>query len=373
METLDGRVLAIAIAISLHPLVAGGQSANPSWQAEWERLLEGAKKEGKVVVSVPASAELRKKMEETFQRRYPGVDLELLAARGASSVNRILEESKAGVHYFDLHIGGTSSIVTGLLAGNVLEPLPPWLILPEVKKAKNWWGGHIWADSARQYIYMFLAYLTETLWYNSNLVKPQEVTSYDDLLKPKWKEKIAILDPRSPGSGESTWSFLWRVQGEEYLKRLVGQDLIVGRNQRQLAESLAKETAALSIGLSYYSFLPFIKAGLPVKPLPAPVEGIYASSGSGNLVVLKKTPHPNAAKLFVNWLLSQEGQEVFTRAMGQPTRRLDVDTAWTKEFGHIAAKESLTPKRFFELENQSETVIQKVRVPAAALARRLFQ
>lgn len=349
------------------------QSSKPSWQAEWNMVLEGAKKEGKVVVSVPASAELRKITEEVFQKRFPGIDLELLPARGASNISRILEENKAGVHYFDVHIGGTSSIVTGLLAEGILEPVAPWMILPEVKDPKNWWGGHIWADRAGQYIYMFLAYLTETLWYNTKGVRPEEVTSYDDLLNPKWKGKIAILDPRTPGSGESTWSFLWRIKGEEYLRRLVGQDLIIGRNQRQLAETLAKEKAILSIGLSYYSFLPFLKAGLPLKPLPTPKEGIYASSGSGNLVILKRVPHPNAAKVYLNWLLSREGQEVFAKAMGQPTRRLDVDTTWTKEFGHIAAKEVLTPERFFELENQSEEVVNKVRVPAAAFARRLLE
>ena len=352
------------------PAVA--QTARPEWQGEWDKVLEGAKKEGKVVVSVPASSELRKKLEEVFEKKFPGVDLELLPARGASNINRILEENKAGVHYFDVHVGGTSSIVTGLLAGGIIESVAPWMILPEVKEPKNWWGGHIWADRAGQYIYMFLAYLTETLWYNTKGLRPEEVTSYNDLLNPKWKGKIVILDPRTPGSGESTWSFLWRIKGEGYLRRLVGQDLIIGRNQRQLTETLAKEKALLSIGLSYYSFLPFLKAGLALKPLPTPKEGIYASSGSGNLVILKKAPHPNAAKVYVNWLLSQEGQEVFGKAMGQATRRLDVDTTWTKEFGHIAAKEVLTPERFFELENQSEEIIQKVRVPAAALARKLL-
>jgi len=83
-------------------------------------------------------------------------------------------------------------------------------------------------------------------------------------------------------------------------------------------------------------------------------------------------PHPNAAKVFINWLLSREGQEVFSRAMGQPTRRLEVDTAWTKQFGNIAAKDVLTPKRFFELENQSEEMIRTVQIPAAALARKLL-
>lgn len=355
----------------LFPVAASAQSSKPAWHSEWEKVVEGAKKEGKVVVSIPASAELRKGMEETFTRRY-GITLELFPARGSEAVRRMVEEFKAGVRYFDLHIGGTSSIVTGLLAEGILEAVEPWMILPEVRDPKNWWGGHIWADKARQHVYMFLAYLTETVWYNMKGVRPEEVRSYDDLLNPKWKSKIAILDPRTPGSGESTWSFLWRIKGEEYLRKLVAQDLIVGRNQRQLAEALAKEKALLSIGLSYYTFLPFIKAGMPLKPLPAPKEGLYGSSGSGNLVILKNAPHPNAAKVYVNWLLSREGQELFGRAMGQATRRWDVDTAWTKKFGHIAAKEVLTPERFFELENQSEEVVNKVRIPAAAFARKLL-
>ena len=104
-----------------------------------------------------------------------------------------------------------------------------------------------------------------------------------------------------------------------------------------------------------------------------PKEGIYASSGSGNLVILKHAPHPNATKVFVNWLLSKEGQTIFTNAMGQPTRRFDVDTQWTREIGHIAGKEILTPARFHELQNQSEEVVVKFREPASNLADMLFK
>lgn len=370
--TLGLLIYFFAVGCVLLPAEALAQTSQPAWQAEWGRILEAAKKEGKVVVSIPASAELRKGMEEVFQKRFPGIELELLAARGASNTNRIIEERKAGVHYFDLHIGGTNSIITGFLAERALQAVSPFMITPEVKDPKNWWGGHIWADKARQYVYMFQAYITETVWQNADLVKPGEIASYDDLLRPKWKGKIAILDPRTPGSGDSTWGFLWSIKGEEYLKKLVAQELVIGRNQRQLAESVAKGKAALSIGLSYYVYQPFIKAGLPVKPIPAPKEGFYASSGSGNLAILKNNPHPNATKLFVDWLLSREGQEIFTRTMGQATRRLDVDTSWTKQFGHTAAKEVITPERFFVLENQSEEKILTVREPAAALARKLL-
>ncbi len=363
-------LVASSIAFFVH--AASAQTPAAGWQTEWNKTIQAARREGKVVVSIPASSELRQRVEETFEKRFSGVSVELLAARGASNINKILDENKAGIHYFDLHIGGTNSIVTGLLPEGVLEPVFPWMILPEVKEPKNWWGGHMWVDTAQRFIYAFQAYLTETVWYNTSMMKPEELTSYDDLLQPKWKGKIAILDPRTPGSGDSTWAFLWEVKGEEYLKKLVDQNLFIGRNQRQLAESVAKGKTALSLGLSYYVYLPFVKAGLPVKPLPAPKEGFYGSSGSGNVVIFKSAPHPNSARIFLNWLLSREGQEIFGRAMGQATRRLDVDTAWLKQFGHIPAKDTMTPERFLKLENQSEKKVATVRGPAAALAHKLL-
>ena len=110
-----------------------------------------------------------------------------------------------------------------------------------------------------------------------------------------------------------------------------------------------------------------------MKPLSAIKEGYYAATGSGNLAILKNPAHPNASKVFVNWLLSKEGQTAVTKALGQPTRRFDVDTRWTKEFGHTSAKEVLTPEKFDELENGSEEVVNKIRKPAMVLAEKLFQ
>src|SRR5947208_1309233 len=371
--TVRGRTIASTILFLLLPALSLSQTAKPNWQVEWGKTLEAAKREGKVVVSVPTSAELRKELEAGFQKKFPGIALELSGARGASNINRIVEEQKAGVRNYDLHIGGTTSIITGPLAQNLLEPIMPLMILPDIREAKNWWGGHIWADNAKKYIYSFTAYVTETAWYNTNLVKPEEITSYDHFLDPKWKGKIVILDPRTPGSGESTWGFLWKVKGEQFLKKLAAQEMMVGRNQRQLAEALARGKSAISIGVSYYTLLPSIKAGLPVKPIPYLKEGFYAGTGSGNLAVLKNSAHPNATKVFVNWFLSKEGQVAFMKALGQPTRRLDVDTQGTKELGYTAAKEGLTPEKYYELENSSEDAVVKIRVPAMRLAEKLFQ
>lgn len=347
------------------------QVSKSSSRAEWESAIEAAKREGKIVASIPPSPELRKGMEETFTKRF-GIAMESVPARGGSIIRRIVDESKAGIHYFDVHIGGTESIVKGILPESVLEPVEPWFLLPEVKEAKNWWGGHIWIDNAKRYIYGFSAYQTSSLWYNTNLVKTEEFHSFDDLLDPKWRGKVGISDPRTPGSGASIWAYMFQIKGEEYLRKLVGQKMFIGRDLRLLAENLAKGKVAITLGIGYSEALPFIKAGLPINALPTPKEGLYATGGYGHLTIIKNPPHPKATKVFVNWLLGKEAQDIFSRAMAAPTRRFDVDTKWAKEFGVIPAKEGLTLEQFYRMENQSEERIYKVRDPAADLARKLL-
>jgi ABC-type Fe3+ transport system substrate-binding protein len=168
------------------------------------------------------------------------------------------------------------------------------------------------------------------------------------------------------------WSHMLAVKGEEYLKKFVAQKLFVTRDLRLLGENLSSGKLAVTLGIGYAELLPFIKAGSPVVPLPYPNEGLHTTVGNGNLMVIKNPPHPNAAKVFANWLLGRDGQQIFGRSMGVGSRRLDVDTKWLKDFGVIASKDSLTVEQFYRLENQSEEKIYKLREPAAAAARRLL-
>jgi iron(III) transport system substrate-binding protein len=339
--------------------------------ADWDKIVEAGRKEGKIVASIPPSAELRKLMELAFPKRY-GIAVEFVPARGGNIIRRMVDEAKAGVQYFDIHIGGTESVISGLLPENVLEPVEPYFVLPEVKDPKQWWGGHLWVDNAKRFVYAFVAYQTVSLWSNPNEYKPAEFHTFDDLLNPKLQGGIGISDPRTPGSGSSMWSYMLYIKGEEYLKRLVAQKLFVTRDLRLLAENLAKGKIAITSGIGYSEFLPFIKANLPVVPLRVPREGVYATGGYGHLTILKNAPHPNATRVFVNWLLGKDGQEIFSRAMGVGTRRLDVDTKWLKEFGVIPAKDGLTLEQYHKFENQSEDKIYKIREPGAAMARKLL-
>src|SRR5215204_680333 len=70
---------------------------------DWDRLLDAGRKEGKVTVSIPASAELRKQLEENFKKKF-GIEMEVFTARGSAAVRRMADEFKSGVRHFDLHI-----------------------------------------------------------------------------------------------------------------------------------------------------------------------------------------------------------------------------------------------------------------------------
>lgn len=342
------------------------------WKTEWDKTIEAAKKEGKVVAALPNSADTRKNVGEIFAKRFPGIELEISSARGPSNAAKITAEHAAGVRYFDLLVSGTSTPFNLVKAG-VTEPIEPLFILPEVREAKQWFGGHVWLDIAKTSVYGFQSFRSDNFWYNATQVSGDDIRSYDDLLNPKWKGKIGYLDPRTGGGGSATWAFLLKTKGEEFLRKFAAQDLLLSRDQRQLADTLAKGKVPFTVGLSYYTFAPFLKAGLPVKPLPDMKEGSYTSCGSGALTILKGSPHPNATKVFVNWLLSREGQEVYSKAMGQATRRLDVDTKALADIGSRASKDFISVAEAIRLENYSEETVNKYWDRSKKIAEEVFK
>ena len=348
--------------------------AQPSWQAEWDKAVAAAKKEGKVVVGLPPSAELRRELEPAFKARF-GFEMEIFSATGPQIANRVVTEGNAGVRYFDTFIFGSCTGVP-LIKSGLFDPAESVFILPEVKDAKNWWGGHVFMDnvSGTKLFYSFISTKsTEGYWHNTALSRAEEFRSLDDLLNPKWKGKIGLSDPRVAGSGLSVWSYLWDIKGEEFLKKLVQQDLFVTQNLRQLAEALAKGKLAITLGVGLAQTEPFVKAGLPIKDLPDPSEGNPSSNGYGTLAVIKNPPHPNATKVFVNWLLSKEGQEIYSRVLLHGTRRLDVDTKWMAKQGVEASKDYLTVKDNERVRNYLEDKCVKIRLESQKFAEKILQ
>jgi ABC-type Fe3+ transport system substrate-binding protein len=341
---------------------------------EWDKVVEAAKKEGKIVIAIPPSTELRKEMETALKQKF-GLDAELVPASGPKNVARIAAERSAGVSYFDAIICGTGTSI-GLAHDGMLEPIESLWILAEVKDPKQWFGGHVWEDnlSTNKFLYSFLADVsTQNAWFNTTMAKAEDFKSFDDYLNPKWKGKIGFNDPRIPSSGQGIWSFMWEVKGEEFLKKLVAQDLFLSRDLRQLADALAKGKVAVAFGLGRSPVDPFVDAGLPLKPVPTPKEGLPSSNGFGVLGVIKSPPHANATKVFVNWFLSKEGQEWYSKILENGTRRLDVDTRWLNRVGINAVKDTITVEEYHRVRNHLEDKYTKVRLPAGKFAETILK
>ena len=366
------RLLAVCLlVVGVFLRVDSARSAEP--QDEWKKIIEAAKKDGKIVAGGPPTAILRQKYKETFEKRF-AVELELVSAPGPQNAGRATAEFKAGVRYFDVLHGGSGTLEP-LVYDNVLAPFSDYMILPEIKDPRQWWGGHMWEDNVKtsRFIYSFSADFSTPPFYNTDLVKPGELSSYDDLLLPKWKGKIGFFEPRMPSAGQGLWGFLMKIKGKEFLQKLAEQNLFISRDGKQIADALAKGTLAVGLGVSQRFVDPYIKTGLPIKPLMSIKEGMGGSNGFGTVAVMKNAPHPNAAKVYINWLLGKEGQDLYGRALTQGTRRLDVDTKWLAKFDSAAAKDVMTPEEFEKVRFYGEDIITEWREPGGEFERKILK
>src|SRR5262245_47705579 len=151
-------------------------------QDEWKKTVEAAKKEAKIVAGGPPTAVLRKQYKETFEQKF-GIEMELVSAPGPQNAGKAASEFKAGDSYFDGFNGG-SGILGRLMKGSMLVPFFEYMVLPDVKDPRQWWGGHMWEDNVKnnRFIYSFSADFSVPPFFNADLLKPGEINSYDDLL-----------------------------------------------------------------------------------------------------------------------------------------------------------------------------------------------
>ena len=298
-----------------------------SWVKEWDKTVAAAKKEGKVsVMSSVGGAGPRKALTEPFRKKY-GINVNYFSHRGSVMVSRIKAEQAKGIFLWDIYIGGTSTPMLGLKPHGILAPIEPALILPEVREGKNWMGGKLHYAEKDGVILVMLTYTKSAIFINTNEVKPDEFKSVKDLLKPKWKGKILGSDPRFPGPGQATFSYFYAHKdlGLEFIRRLAKQNLTFLRDDRQAGEWLATAKYPVLVGGSDTDIEPFIKQGLPIRIInPKQLkEGGYLTAGAGGISLLAKAGHPNAAKVYLNWLLSKEGQTLLVKGNGYPSRRVD--------------------------------------------------
>ena len=173
-----------------------------------------------------------------------------------------------------------------------------------------------------------------TIFYNTKLVNAKEFKSYKDLLDPKWKGKILVDDPRKAGPGQATFTFFFLHPGlgPDFIRALGKQQLTMLRDFSQEVDAVAQGKYPVLLGTADFFAIERARLGVPIAIIdPRQLkEGSDMSPGNGDLALFNRAPHPNAAKVFINWLLSKEGQTIFARATGYVSARLDVSTDHTE-------------------------------------------
>lgn len=289
----------------------------------WEKMLQAAKKEDTVSVVSGVGGQVRPLISDGFLKRH-GIRVDFITGRGEELTQKIFTERRAGLYLEDVALFGATTTVNILKPANIMDPVEPVIMLPEVLDKKAWLGGDLqFVDKE----HLFLAYsfsVNVPIFINEDLVKKEEVTSYKDLLNPKWKGKIVMNDPTVTGSGNNWFGVVGlRIMGWDYMRELVKQEPVLARDQRLQVEWLVKGKYPVSITAKTDIVDEFRKAGANIIGI-LPVEGNYTTVGGGTVGLIKNAPHPNAARIFINWLLTNEGQTLYARGYGSPSRRLDV-------------------------------------------------
>jgi len=312
---------------------AASAAAAPAWQEEWERVLSAAKREGEVAVMGPVGTDTRDALTIPFQKAH-GIRVDYFGATGGQQATRLGMERRAGKYLWDIFVGGTTTGLTSLIPMAALDPMEPALILPEVKDAKNWRGGGLeFVDPGRQMVVMTPTHRV-TLVVNTSMVDPRVFKSYKDLLDPKWKGKIVIQDPQLAGSSQATFTFFYLHPelGPNYIRALARQQPLVLRDPAQALQMTGQGKHPIHLGPRDSILVDAIRRGVPIAIVePSQLrEGSDISPGAGNASLMNRPVHPNAAKVYINWLLSRDGQQHYARALGYVSKRLDVPAEYAE-------------------------------------------
>ncbi len=277
--------------------------------ADWNDVIKAAKAEGKVTlysghVGVPYHPEVAK----MFEAKY-GIHVEILDLRASDLAERIRTEKATGRVTADIILNGAGTL---WLMKNQ-DALAPYGDLPDIGKLRS----DLDLDGVRLPIYI----QGYGIAVNTKLVPEKDrPKSWKDLLDPKWKGKILADDMRALGGGSTMFATTYAKFGREFHEKLAEQKPQFSRSVRENARRVARGEYAIYIPFSLPDEL--LNKGLPIAGI-TPSEGdVYAQF---DLALTNNAPHPNAARLLMDFFLSDEAQLVYVRSARVPTIK-DLDS-----------------------------------------------
>jgi iron(III) transport system substrate-binding protein len=313
------------------PIVAMGLllAATPSHADEsWDAIVAAAKSEGALVIKGSPGSIYAEVLTDGFKKKYPEIKVNYTGLNGFESIPRITRERAAGIYAWDIYIGGTPSTLSTLKPAGAFAPLMPALKLPEVTDDKSWLGGFAagWQDREKKYAFAFDFTVSAPAYVNWDIVKHEDLQTLEDLMKPEFSGKMVWDDPRLGGPGIAAGVSMVLNYGDDFLAKLVRTQKIAYSNSgRQEAEWVVRGQYPIGLGVGSQDVAPFWRQdlGKNVQVWSGNIRTVPGGPGFGAVALMDKAPHPNAAIVYLNWLLSKEGQAEYTKS-GRNSRRLDV-------------------------------------------------
>jgi iron(III) transport system substrate-binding protein len=356
------NILALALALSAPfflslPTAHAASTEKPSAQAtgnfeqEWAKLIAAAKQEGIVAVaSGGAPSRQYRPVVDVFQKKF-GVTVEVSTGNATDTVNRVLAERKAGKYTMDVALISSRENNQRLVPSESLIPFAPLLIHPEVLDKSAWYRGRYWySDKESKYAFIYHVSKEDQYetWYNTEKIKEAEIATIKkqtDFFDPRWKGKIGGQGMGDPsGLRQMIDSYFEPDRGQDWVRTYLLNAGITFSDDRRILETwlTGGRFPLQAVATGSEDLIALAKKGLPIKQVFLPKQvGLIRAGGSGCCIsAFANAPHPNAAKLFVNWFLSKEGQTL-THTMipniDRSSLRIDVP------FGEVVPEQRRAP------------------------------
>lgn len=277
-----------------------------------ETIEEGAKREGKLMFHSVLTTKDSQTLLSAFQKKYPFIKADFWHGSTSANFQRALREKQMGQTFADVlsMVGNYVNLYKkeGLM-GKYISPEAK--IFPQgFKDPEGYWTAN------------YTAYFT--FIYNTKMIAKKDLPkTYEDLLNPKWKGKIG------KSNDEVEWfmgmlDFMGEEKGRQFMRRLADQDPILHSGRSLTANLMVAGEFPLALGVVHRT-LEQQKEGAPVDMIPFPVPTLAALRMIG---IQANASHPNAAKLFVDFTLSKDGQSIFNLMSRHPVRMdVQVDPA----------------------------------------------
>lgn len=286
-----------ALATLVLALTFSGGAAAPQPSSVTLELIKAAKKEGKVVFYTSTDIQVAEGLAKAFEAKYPGITAQIERTGAERVLQRIVQEYASNIHVVD-------AVDSADIVHFVYWKRQGWLAAYVPEDVARWPASARDADG----FYAAPRATFSVIGYNTAQLTPENApTSYADLLDAKWKGKIVKAHPASSGNCMTATFVLSQLLGWEYFKQLSGQRVM----QVQAATDAPKK---LVLGERQVMFDGTEYTTLLAKAKGAPVAIVFPREGSplvaGGSGVMKDAPHPNAARLFISFLFSREGQQL---------------------------------------------------------------